>query len=437
MAVSLAFHIVFAVIGVAMPVLMVMAGWRWRRTGHPVYQDLARQWARGTAVFFAVGAVSGTVLSFELGLLWPEFMRHAGAIIGMPFSLEGLAFFIEAIFLGIYLYGFDRLPPRLHLAAGGVAAVSGAASAVTVMAVNAWMNAPTGFTLKNGFLTDVDPIHGMLNSAWGPMALHMILGALVAVGFGVAGIHAWRLRHHKRPEFHRAALGISLSIAAPAAILQLLSGDVIARHVAVHQPIKLAALEGQFETQARAPVRLGGLPSAQSRRMVGAIEVPAMLSLLTHHDPNATIQGLNEFPADQWPPLIPVRIAWQVMIACGLALAGVSVFSLWRRWRRRAGWLDDRRFLGLLAVCAPLGFVALEAGWVVTEVGRQPWIIYRVMRTADAVTPMPHLVLPFLAISALYLLLAIVVLLLMRRIILLTSPHTPLPTGEGHNSSAA
>jgi cytochrome d ubiquinol oxidase subunit I len=262
------------------------------------------------------------------------------------------------------------------------------------------------------------------------MALHLVLGALVAVGFGVAGIHAWRLRHRAGNQFHRAALGISLSIAAPAAIAQLISGDVIARHVADHQPIKLAALESQFETQARAPIRLGGLPNARTRRMAGAIEIPAMLSLLSHHDPNATVQGLNDFPVDEWPPLIPVRIAWQVMIACGLALAGVAALSLWRRWRRRAAWLEDRWFLGLLAGCAPLGFVALEAGWVVTEVGRQPWIIYRVMRTADAVTPMPHLALPFLTITALYLMLAIVVLLLMRRIILLTSPRTPLPTGS-------
>src|ERR1041384_8317219 len=165
MAVSLMFHIVFAVIGIAMPVLMAVAEWRWQRTGDRVYRDLAHQWARGTAVFFAVGAVSGTVLSFELGLLWPTFMRHAGPIIGLPFSLEGLAFFTEAIFLGIYLYGFDRIATRLHLAAGIVVAVSGIASAVGVMAVNAWMNAPTGFRLENGNFVDIDPVRAMLNPA--------------------------------------------------------------------------------------------------------------------------------------------------------------------------------------------------------------------------------------------------------------------------------
>lgn len=418
MAVSLIFHIVFAVIGIAMPVFMLLADWQWQRTRDRTYRDLARQWARGTAVFFAVGAVSGTVLSFELGLLWPTFMRHAGPIIGMPFSLEGLAFFTEAIFLGIYLYGFDRVPQRLHFAAGVVVAVSGAASAVMVMSVSGWMNAPTGFRVVNGALSDIDPVGAMLNAAWGPMTLHMLLGAFVAVGFGVAGIHAWRLRDGGRDRFHRAALGISLAIAAPAAIGQLVSGDVLARHVAVHQPVKFAALEGQFATEAGAPIRLGGVPDPERRVMVGAIEIPRMLSLLAHHDPNATIPGLSEFPRDHWPPLLPVRIAWQLMIASGTVLAIVAALALLRLWRRRAEWLDARWFLTLLAACAPLGFIALEAGWIVTEVGRQPWIIYGVMRTSDAVTPMPRLVIPFLAFTTLYVVLSVVVALIMRQIVL-------------------
>jgi len=417
MAVSLAFHIVFAVIGIAMPVLMVAADWRWQRTRDHVYFDLARQWARGTAIFFAVGAVSGTVLSFELGLLWPAFMRHAGAIIGLPFSLEGVAFFTEAIFLGIYLYGFDRVPEKLHLAAGAVVVVSGTASAVMVMSVNAWMNAPTGFRLERGAIVDIDPVAAMLNPAWGTMALHMVVGGFVAVGFGVAGIHAWMLRRHPGDRFHRAALTLALGMAAPAGIAQPISGDLLARHVVGHQPIKFAALEGQFATEAGAPVRLGGLPNPETRRTAAIVEIPKLLSLLAYHDPNATIRGLNEFPPDQWPPLVPVRIAWQLMVGLGTALAVVSVLALWCWWRP-PGPPERPWLLRLLALCAPLGFIAIEAGWVVTEIGRQPWIIYGVMRTADAVTPMPRLTIPFLAFTTLYVVLSAVVAFLMRRMVL-------------------
>jgi cytochrome d ubiquinol oxidase subunit I len=262
-AVSLGFHITFAEIGVAMPLLMVLAEWRWRRTGDPLYRELAHRWARGTAILFAVGAVSGTVLSFELGLLWPGFMRFAGAIIGMPFSLEGFAFFTEAIFLGIYLYGWERIGPRAHLAAGIVVAVSGAASAAFVVLVNAWMNAPVGFhSAEGGRLTGIDPIAGMQSPAAFPQAIHMLLAAYAATGMAVAGIHAWLLLKGSAPEFHRRALTVALMVGAPAALLQPLSGDLSARVVAITQPIKLAALEGQWDTERAAPLRLGGWPDA-------------------------------------------------------------------------------------------------------------------------------------------------------------------------------
>ncbi|MFQ5890737.1 MAG: cytochrome ubiquinol oxidase subunit I [Gemmatimonadota bacterium] len=417
MGVSLAFHIVFAAIGIAMPLLMVVAEWRWRRTRDPIYRTLARQWAKGTAIFFAVGAVSGTVLSFELGLLWPAFMEHAGALIGMPFSLEGFAFFTEAIFLGIYLYGWERVPERAHLAAGVMVALSGAASAFFVMTANAWMNSPAGFELVDGRFTEIDPVAAMFNPAWKGMTVHMVIAAYLSVGFGVAGVHAWLLRRDPRNRLHRAALGIALAMGAPMALLQPISGDLLARSTAIRQPIKLAAMEGHFETQRGAPLRIGGIPDAEAGRSIGAIEIPKALSLLTFHDPNAEVRGLEEFPRDEWPPLLVVRLAWQLMVAIGTFLAVVAVVAGWR-WRRRPDPLDARWFVNLLALCAPLGFVALEAGWVVTEVGRQPWIIYGVMRTADAVTPMPHLVVPFLAFTLLYIGLAVIVTLLMRRMVL-------------------
>src|ERR671914_2849555 len=248
MAMSLAFHIIFAVVGIAMPVLMVIAERRWQRTGDPIYLELARRWAKGTAILFAVGAVSGTVLSFELGLLWPNFMEMAGPIIGMPFSLEGFAFFTEAIFLGLYLYGWNRISQRAHLWAGILVAVSGAASGIFVVIANAWMNAPTGFELVGGRITNIDPIAGMLNPMAFQQTLHMTLAAYAATGFAVAGIHAFLLLFDRENSFHRRALSIALLVGAPAAVLQPVSGDMSAKAVARVQPAKLAAMEAHFET---------------------------------------------------------------------------------------------------------------------------------------------------------------------------------------------
>src|SRR6267142_4996977 len=239
MAISLGFHIVFAAVGIAMPVLMVIAEDRWIRRGDEASRLLARTWARGTAILFAVGAVSGTVLSFELGLLWPSFMAFAGPIFGMPFSLEGFAFFVEAIFLGIYLYGWDRVPPRAHWAAGVLVALSGVLSGVFVVIANGWMNTPTGFRMVAGRAVDVDPWIAMRNPAAPTEILHMTIAAYLSVGFAVAAIHAWRLLAEPDNLFHRRALGIAFGMAAMAALLQPISGDVSARQVAEHQPIKL------------------------------------------------------------------------------------------------------------------------------------------------------------------------------------------------------
>ncbi|MFL5495699.1 MAG: cytochrome ubiquinol oxidase subunit I [Gemmatimonadales bacterium] len=417
MAVSLGFHILFAVVGIGMPVLMVLAEGRWQRTGDAIYLDLARRWAKGTAILFAVGAVSGTVLSFELGLLWPEFMRLAGPVIGMPFSLEGFAFFTEAIFLGVYLYGWDRISRRAHLLAGVLVALSGAASGVFVVIANAWMNAPRGFELVRGHLTKVDPIAGMLNPMAFPQALHMTLAAYAATGFAVAGIHAFLLLFDGRNAFHRRAFSIALLVAAPSAVLQPLSGDLSARAVARVQPAKLAAMEAHFQTARRAPLVIGGWPDVDARTIRYAVRVPGGLSFLAHHDVNARVTGLEEFPRADWPNVQIVHAAFQVMIALGSYLALVSLWAGWLAVRHRDP-SENRWLLRAVALGAPFGFLAIEAGWTVTEVGRQPWIVYGTLRTADAVTPMPGLIVPFLGFSLLYCFLGtIVVWLLYRQII--------------------
>ena len=334
MAVSLAFHIIFAVVGIGMPVLMVIAERRWQKTGDPIHLDLAKRWSKGTAILFAVGAVSGTVLSFELGLLWPGFMELAGGIIGMPFSLEGFAFFTEAIFLGIYLYGWDRISPRAHLWAGIAVAISGAASGIFVVTANSWMNSPAGFDLVGGRPVNIDPVAAMLNPMAFQQTLHMTLAAYAATGFAVGGIHAFLLLFDPANAFHRRALTAALALGAPAAVLQPISGDLSARSVAARQPIKLAAMESHFETMAAAPLTIGGFPDPESGETRYAIKIPYGLSLLAFHDPHAVVRGLQDFPREDWPNVPIVHTGFQVMVALGTYLALVSLWVFWT-WVRR------------------------------------------------------------------------------------------------------
>lgn len=408
MAISLGFHIIFACVGIAMPLLMVLAERRWQVTGEARYLDLAKRWAKGTAIMFAVGAVSGTILSFELGLLWPRFMEFAGPIIGMPFSLEGFAFFVEAIFLGIYLYGWDRISRGAHLAAGILVALSGALSGIFVVIANAWMNAPTGFRLVDGVATDVDPIAALGTPAALTQTVHMTLAAYASTAFAVAAIHAWLLRRQPENAFHRRALGLAMLVAVPAALLQPLSGHLSAGFVARRQPAKLAAMEAHFTTMRGAPLLLGGLPDADARTVRGAVAVPRGLSLLAFDDPNAEVVGLDRIARDEWPNVPVTHASFQLMVALGSWMALVAAWYVVARLRHR----DVVRTRGLLLAIAsagPMGFAAVEAGWVVTEVGRQPWIIHGVLRTAQAVTPMPGLAWPLVGFSVLYLLLAVAV----------------------------
>ena len=420
MGLSLAFHIIFAVIGMAMPIMMVVAEATWLHTQHAEYLDLAKRWARGTAILFAVGAVSGTVLSFELGLLWPAFMAFAGPIIGVPFSLEGFAFFLEAIFLGVYLYGWDRVRPTTHVFAGGIVALSGALSGASVVTVNSWMNTPAGFRIADGALIAVDPFPAMFNPAAAPQVVHMLLAAYSAVGIAVAGIHARLLLRDPSHPFHRRAFAIALLVGLPASLAQPLAGDWAGRVLARTQPAKLAALEGHFDTQTYAPVRIGGIPDVNAQATRYAIEIPGGLSFLAFGDRSARVVGLKDLPRDEWPPVLPVHLAFQVMVAIGSWLALLALWAGLLAWPRRL--FDSRVFLRATFWSTSLGFIAIEAGWIVTEVGRQPWIIQGVMKTAEAVTPMPGLAIPFVLFTVIYLVLAAVVVALIRRTIVDTGP---------------
>jgi cytochrome d ubiquinol oxidase subunit I len=341
-------------------------------------------------------------------------MRHAGPVIGMPFSMEGFAFFLEAICLGLYLYGWQKLRPSVHLLAGIGVLVAGMASGLFVIAANGWMNQPTGCRWVDGHFVDVDPIAALCNPMWLPQAAHMLLASFLAVGFGVAGVHALLLLRQPQSPLHRRALALALWVGGLGALLVPVAGDTVAGRVAALQPVKLAALEGLFQSAAPAAMRIGGWPDEAAGVTRYAIEIPGLLSFLAFGDFTSRVQGLEEFPRDRWPPVAITHVAFQLMVGIGALLLAVTATAAWLAMRRRPP-AGKRWFLRLLVVCAPLGFVGIEAGWVVTEVGRQPWIVQGILRTSEAVTPMPYCVVPFVGFTLLYPLLFAVVVRVLRR----------------------
>jgi cytochrome d ubiquinol oxidase subunit I len=349
-------------------------------------------------------------------------MRHAGPLVGMPFSLEGFAFFLEAIFLGLYLYGWERLDPRVHLATGFGVAICGLLSAIFVTSVNAWMNQPAGFVYVDGEFTQIRPWAAMFNQAFFTQALHVSLSAYAAVAFVVMGIHAWALRRDPHSALHRTAFRLALVLALVSTPAQILSGDLSSKHIAEHQPVKLAAAEALFETQTRAPLAIGGWPDLEARELRHAIEIPGALSFAAFSDVDAEVMGLDQVAPELWPPVAVVHVAFQIMVACGFAMLATVGLGLliWiaARWRGRPPPWERRWYLRLAMLTTPLGLIAIEAGWTVTEVGRQPWVIVGIMKTADAVTPMPQLVVPFIGFTLLYVFLGVVVLVLLKNHVL-------------------
>jgi cytochrome d ubiquinol oxidase subunit I len=413
MGFSLGWHIILACFGVGLPGLVLFAEWRGLRTGDAAYRLLARRWAKVLGVLFAVGAVSGTILSIELGVLWSGLMSDYGQVIGLPFAIEGIAFFIEAIFLGIYLYGWDRLPPRAHLLSGIPIFAAGVASAFFVVCANAWMNTPTGFTVSHGRITHVDPWSAMFNPATGPETLHMILAALMVTGFGVASVYAVARLRGRRDRYHRLGLLVPLTGAAILTPVQIIAGDWAARMVASYQPTKLAAMEGLATTTRGAPESLFGYFSGGT--LHDAIRIPDGLSLLARLNPHATIQGLDAVPASDRPPLVTVvHWSFDLMVAIGFGLLALGAWLAWSWWRRRdaprSAW-----FLRAVAVSGIAAVAAMELGWITTEVGRQPWIVYHVLRVANAVNPEPGIQYGFYAVVVIYAVLTVTTIAVLRR----------------------
>ena len=414
MATSMIFHIVFAAIGMVMPFLMIAAHYKFLRTGEESFLKLTKAWQKGVAIFFVVGAVSGTMLSFELGLLWPGFMKHAGPIIGMPFSLEGTAFFIEAIALGFYLYGWQKIENRwFHWFTGLIVGLSGLASGILVVAANGWMNAPSGFDFVNGEYINIDPIAALFIKAWFTQALHMSLAAFVAVGFSVGGVHLFQVYKKRNIDFHKKAFKIALVFGAIAAILIPISGDLAAKDIAIRQPAKLAAMEAHYHTEKGADLIIGGIVNEETQEVSYALHLPNALSFLAFGDFESEVKGLNEFPKSEHPPVALTHYSFQVMVGIGTLLMGLGIFFLISL--KKQAWQAKKIFFWIFILATPLGFVALEAGWFVTELGRQPWVIYGVMKTKDAVTPIEGMQYSFFLYLTIYISLSFMVFWLMNR----------------------
>jgi cytochrome bd ubiquinol oxidase subunit I len=403
MALSLGFHIVLSCFGVAFPALIFVLHRRGLR-GDADALLLARRWSKVAAVLFAVGAVSGTVLSFEMGLLWPGLMSAYGDVIGLPFAMEGIAFFVEAIFIGIYLYGWDRLPPKVHLRTLVPIMVSGLFGTFCILAVNSWMNAPSGFRLVTRAdggtdVVDVDPLAAMFNRALWTQFVHMFVATFFVVGFVVAAVYAAGILRGRRDRLHRMGFTVAFAMATIAAAIQPLVGHVAGMRLAIDQPAKLAAMELATTTETHAPLIVGGV--LVNGKVVGGIRIPGIGSFLARGWFDRSVPGLDGIPADERPPVNVVHLAFQSMVGIATVLL---LLALWFWWRRRRGIdpLESTWFLRLALVAGPLAVAALEAGWTTTEVGRQPWIVNGILRVQDAVTPNGGIWLTFAATVLLY-----------------------------------
>ena len=415
-ALSFMFHIPLVCFGIAFPAMVIFLEGLWLRTGDPLYKALAKRWSKAMVILFAIGVVTGTILSFELGLLWPEFMATFGDVFGVAFALEGFSFFLEAIFIAIYVYGWERLPPKVHIACGIPIVITGITGSLTVISVNGWMNKPEGFRIENGEVVDVQPFTALFNDNFWHELVHMYLAGTIVAGFLVASVYAAGWLRGNRERRHRIGLVVALTFASLTAPAQLLVGDWAARTVAENQPTKLAVFEGLPKTESGAPLHILGI--YEDGEVKYGIKFPKLLSLLAFHEPNATVQGLdaagpNGIPTDTGINI--VRLAFQAMVFIGTFMAAVGAFFLWNWWRKRR-LPESVWFMRALVVVGPLSVVALISGWITTEVGRQPWVVYEVMRTEDAVTGAGGIPIGYATLVIVYLSLAAIAGVMLRRL---------------------
>ncbi|TWI53957.1 cytochrome ubiquinol oxidase subunit I [Halalkalibacter nanhaiisediminis] len=412
-AVTLGFHVIFATIGVGIPLLIALAEWIGIKRNDEHYRLLARRWARGFVITVAVGVVTGTAIGLQLSLLWPNFMQVAGHVISLPMFLETFAFFFEAIFLGIYLYTWDRFKKKIHHWLLVIPVAIGAtASGFFITTVNSFMNTPHGFEMVNGVVTDINPLAAMFNPATPTKMAHVLSSAYLTSAFILAAIAAISLLRGKNHVYHKKALNLTMTVAAVFAIATALIGDLSGKFLAEYQPEKLAAAEWHFETSTEAPLILGGVLTEENE-VKYAMEIPYALSILAHGTPSAEVIGLEEFPEEDLPPLI-VHYFFDIMVGIGMFLALISIIFV--MMRRVTKWNEHNKpLLWTIFAGGPLAMLAIEMGWFFNEMGRQPWILVGYMRTAEGATTSAHVDLMLYMFILLYLVLAISCITVLRR----------------------
>lgn len=412
MALTLGVHIVLACLGISFPAITLIANHRALRRDDPDALRLAQRWSKVMAVLFAVGAVTGTVLSFEMGLLWPGLLETYGPVFGLPFAIEGIFFFTEAIFITIYIYGWKRLRPWPHFWSGVPIVLAGLGGAMSVVAANAWMNEPAGFVQNaDGTITAVSPASAIFNTAMPYESIHMILAGYVVGGFLVASVYAVGMLKGRRDRYHRLGFLIPFTVGCLAILPQMMVGDWAARSVFEDQPIKFAAIELNETTGANKPENLGGI--LVDGEVKYAVPIPDLASILAGFSPDTVIVGLDTVPPEDRPPANIVHLAFDAMVFAGTALALLAVWFGLVWWRRR-DLPKTRWFLRIAAASGVLAIIALESGWIVTEVGRQPWVVYEYLRTADAATDTTGLWWSFGAVFVLYTVLVVATVVVLR-----------------------
>jgi cytochrome bd ubiquinol oxidase subunit I len=412
MATTLGFHIILACLGIALPTIVLLAEFIGLRRHDETALRLARRWSQAMGVLVAVGAVTGTVLSFEMGLLWPGLMRRYGAVLGLPFGIEGLFFFLEAIFAGIYLWGWRRLPGWAHWWSGVPIAVSGIFGAMSVIAVNSWMNQPGGFTERNGRIISVNLWQVCFNHAALYEMPHMILAAYMVSGFLVAGVYAAGILRGRRDRYHYSGFALGFIPAAVLTPFQIFVGDTAARAIAHDQPVKFASMEYVARTARQVPEWLGGV--YVNGRVYGGVKIPYLDSVLVGFGPGTRVIGWDSVPPADRPPVVwLLHLCFDVMVGLGFVLLLAGLWAAWAWWRHRR--LPRQRLFWLLgAVSGLAAIVAMECGWVVTEVGRQPWVVYRLMSTTQAATPNGGIVTSLSLIIVVYAVLGTVTIAILR-----------------------
>jgi cytochrome d ubiquinol oxidase subunit I len=423
MGTSLAFHIIFSVLGVGLPLMLCIAEGLalWHKDA--TWLVLSRRWAKAFAIIFAIGAVSGAIVEFEITLLWPTFTRFSGSVVGLPFALEGFAFFLEAIFLGIYLFVASRLSPVAHWLCSFPIWISGLLSAWFIVSANSWMNSPAGFRIVNGKVTDINPFQAILNPSTPFETTHMILACYVTSGFAVAAVYAFQMLRGKRDAYHRKGLLLGLAIGAIAIPLQIVSGDFNARLLKEIQPPKYAAMEGLLPSGRGEPLYIGGLVDPKTGQVYYALEIPHGESLITDFDLNSYSQGLLAIPPQNRPNAAVVHLTFDGMVASGFFILFVGLlFWLIYFWNRRRKVPEQNWLLWGIVLTSPAAFIALELGWITTEEGRQPWIIYNYLLVKNAVNPAQWVGVSFFIFSLVYVLLGTTLVLL-----LFLLARSPLP----------